>query len=56
MYFESLTAGSPTYINNHSQREPTFDVVGVVDDKVPVPNHRQVHRQVTDVIALVGVL
>lgn len=35
---------------------PTFDIVGVVDDEVSVPDHRQVHWQVTDVIPLVGVL
>jgi len=34
----------------------TFDVVGVVNDKVVVPHHRQIHWQVADVVALVGVL
>lgn len=34
----------------------TFDVEGVVDDKHPVPDHGQIHRQVADVIALIRVL
>ncbi len=34
----------------------TFDVVGVVDDKDPIPHHRQIHRQVADVIAFIGIL
>lgn len=33
-----------------------MDVVGVVDDKVSVPNHRQIHWQVADVIAVIGIL
>lgn len=35
---------------------PTLDVVGVVDDKVSVPHHGQVHWQVTDVITLIVIL
>ena len=34
----------------------TFDVVGVVDDKVVVPHHGEIHREVADVIAFVGIL
>lgn len=34
----------------------TFDVKRVIDDKVSIPNHRQVHWQVADVIALIGIL
>lgn len=34
----------------------TLNVLRVIDDEVAVPHHRQVHRQVADVIALVGVL
>jgi len=34
----------------------TLDVERVVDDEVPVPDHRQVDRQVADVVALVVVL
>lgn len=40
---------------NHKHKL-TFDVIGVVDDKVSVPNHRQVHWQVADVITLIGIL
>lgn len=43
----------------HPQCHPTrltLDVLRVIDDEVAVPHHRQVHRQVADVIALVGVL
>lgn len=34
----------------------TLDVLGVVNDKVPIPDHRQVDGQVTDVIPLVEIL
>lgn len=34
----------------------TLDVLGVVNDKVPIPDHRQVDRQVTDVIPFVEIL
>lgn len=34
----------------------TLDVLGVVNDKVPIPDHRQVDRQVTDVISFVEIL
>lgn len=33
-----------------------MNVEGVVDDKVAVPHHRKVNREVTDVTALVVVL
>lgn len=34
----------------------TFDVVGVVNDEDPIPNHRQVHWQVADVVAFIVIL
>lgn len=34
----------------------TLDVLGVVNDKVPIPDHRQVDGQVTDVIPFVEIL
>lgn len=34
----------------------TFNVIGVVNDKVSVPNYRQVDRQVADVITLIIIL
>lgn len=34
----------------------TLDVLGVVNDKVPVPDHRQVDGQVTDVIPFIEIL
>lgn len=34
----------------------TLDVLGVVNDKVAIPHNRQVHRQITDIIPLIGVL
>lgn len=34
----------------------TLDVLGVVNDKVAIPHNRQVHRQVADIIPLIGVL
>jgi hypothetical protein len=34
----------------------TLDVLRVVDDKVAIPHNRQVHGQVADVTALIGVL
>lgn len=37
-------------------RERTFYIVGVVDDEVPIPNHREIHWQVADVISLVTIL
>lgn len=37
-------------------RRLTFYVVGVVDDKVSVPNHGEIHWQVADVISLVIIL
>lgn len=40
--------GCPTWL--------TLDILRVIDDKVVVPHHRQVHRQVADVIALIGIL
>lgn len=33
-----------------------MNVEGVVDDKVSIPHHREVNRQVTDVAALVVIL
>lgn len=37
-------------------KSSTLNVEGVVDDKVAVPHHRKVNREVTDVTALVVVL
>jgi len=34
----------------------TLDVLGVVDDEVPIPDHGQVDRQVTDVVAFIEIL
>lgn len=34
----------------------TLDVLGVVDDKVPIPDHRQVDRQVADIIPFIEIL
>lgn len=34
----------------------TLDVLGVVDDEVPIPDHRQVDWQVTDVIPFIEIL
>lgn len=44
----------------HPPRPPapllTLDVLGVVNDKVAIPHNRQVHRQIADIIPLIGVL
>lgn len=34
----------------------TLDVLGVVNDEVSIPDHRQVDRQVTDVIPFIEIL
>lgn len=34
----------------------TLDVLGVVDDEVPIPDHGQVDRQVADVVPFVEIL
>lgn len=44
----------------HPPRPPaptlTLYVLGIVNDKVAIPHNRQVHRQVADIIPLIGVL
>lgn len=57
-YEEKGGQHGPTH--HHPPRPPalllTLDVLGVVNDKVSIPHNRQVHRQVADIVSLIGIL
>lgn len=53
---DAVSSARPRPPNPRHPAQLTLDVLRVVDDEVAIPHHRQVHGQVTDIIALIGVL